>query len=312
MTRAAVATLRGVTKRYGDVVALRDVDLDVVPGQITALLGPNGAGKTTAARLLLGLTVPTTGAVRVHGGDPRDALTRTRTGAMLQVAKVPETLRVREHIALFRSYYPSPMPYDEVVAAAGLQGLDGRLYGKLSGGQQQRVLFALATCGDPDLLVLDEPTVGLDVEARRVLWDRIRQLSADGRAILLTTHYLDEADALAHRVVVLARGAIVADGSPVEVKARVAGRRIRCVTALALDEVAAVRGVASARRLGDLTEIATADAEGVLRELLARDATLSGLEVGGAGLEEAFLALTNDRVPSPVVPSGARNLDVAV
>ncbi|MDQ6829454.1 MAG: ABC transporter ATP-binding protein [Gemmatimonadota bacterium] len=292
----SVARFRDVTKRFDTVTALRDFDLDLEPGRVTALLGPNGAGKTTAVRMLLGLTAPSSGRVTVFGGDPRAASTRTRIGAMLQVAKVPETLRVREHIDLFRSYYPSPMPYAEVVEASGLQGLDGTAFGRLSGGQKQRLLFALALCGNASLIVLDEPTVGLDVEARRVLWDRIRRLSAAGRAVLLTTHYLDEADALAHRIVVIARGEIVADGSPAEVKARVAGRRIRCVTSLALDVVQAIPGVGSVRQAGERTEILAAIAEPVVRELLLGDPALSELEVGGAGLEEAFLSLTREKV----------------
>ena len=152
--------------------------------------------------------------MRVFGGDPRDARTRTRIGAVLQIARVPETLRVREHIHLFSSYYPNPMPIDDVIAAAGLQGLERRKFGELSGGQQKRVLFALAICGNPDLLVLDEPTVGLDVEARRALWKQIRAFIAGGKSVLLTTHYLAEAEALADRVVVIHHGNVVAEGTP--------------------------------------------------------------------------------------------------
>jgi ABC-2 type transport system ATP-binding protein len=287
-----VAALRGVTKRYGAHTALDALDLELAPGRVTALLGPNGAGKTTAVRILLGLAAPDAGEARLFGVDPRKRAARERVGVMLQVGKVPETLRVREHVELFRSYYPAPLPYDDVIVAAGLHGLDARPFGKLSGGEKQRVLFALALCGDPDLLVLDEPTVGLDVEARRAVWAEIRRLREAGRAVLLTTHYLDEADALADRVVVLARGTVVADGSPAAIKARVASRRVRCVTALPLAAVRALPGVQSARALGDATEILCAAAEPVLRELLARDASLSGLEVGGAGLEDAFLAVT--------------------
>jgi ABC-2 type transport system ATP-binding protein len=207
-----------VKKNYGTVEALRGLDLTIGPGELVALLGANGAGKTTAVRALLGLSKPTSGEVRVFGGDPRDAHSRIRIGALLQIARVPETLRVREHIDLFSSYYPNPRPIDEVIEAAGLQGLEKRKFGQLSGGQQKRVLFALALCGNPDLLVLDEPTVGLDVEARRALWKQIRAFIAGGRSVLLTTHYLAEAEALANRVVVIHKGVVMAEGTPQEIK----------------------------------------------------------------------------------------------
>jgi ABC-2 type transport system ATP-binding protein len=212
------AQFTSVRKNYGMVEALRGLDLTIGPGELVALLGANGAGKTTAVRTLLGLAKPTSGEVRVFGGDPREARSRTRIGALLQVARVPETLRVREHIHLFSSYYPNPRPIDEVIEAAGLQGLEKRKFGELSGGQQKRVLFALALCGNPDLLVLDEPTSGLDVEARRSLWKQIRAFISGGRSVLLTTHYLAEAEALAKRVVVIHKGVVMAEGTPQEIK----------------------------------------------------------------------------------------------
>src|SRR5579875_3997352 len=205
-----VAKLQSVTKRYGATVALHEFSLTLQPGEVVALLGPNGAGKTTAVRLLLGLIAPDQGSARVLGRDPRDSDARTRIGAMLQVSRVPEMLRVREHIDLFRSYYPNPLPASEIVRMAQLDGLENRLFGKLSGGQKQRVLFGLALCGNPDLVFLDEPTVGMDIESRRSLWDRIRALSAAGKAVLLTTHYLEEADMLASRIVVIRDGKDVA------------------------------------------------------------------------------------------------------
>jgi ABC-2 type transport system ATP-binding protein len=289
-----VASLEGVHKNYGEVQALRGVNFQVRAGEVVALLGPNGAGKTTAVKLLLGLMPPNAGRVRVFGGDPTNPVNRMRTGAMLQVGRVPETLRVGEHIDLFSAYYQAPMPAERILAAAGLERLCDRKFGELSGGQRQRVLFALAICGDPDLLFLDEPTVGLDVEARRLLWDEIRQLVSRGKTVLLTTHYLQEADALADRVAVIHQGQIIAEGTPAEIKAQTSGKRIRCVTTLGVDCLRQIAGVTEVKQDREAVEIHASEAEPVVRELLTRDAALSGLEVTSAGLEDAFLALTRD------------------
>jgi len=289
-----VASLEGVNKNYGDVRALRGVDFRVRAGELVALLGPNGAGKTTAVKLLLGLMQPNSGKVRVFGGDPTNPENRMRTGAMLQVGRVPETLRVREHIDLFSTYYPKPMPSTEILAAAGLEKLSDRKFGDLSGGQRQRVLFALAISGDPDLLFLDEPTVGLDVEARRLLWDEIRRMVDRGKTVLLTTHYLQEADALADRVAVINQGEIIAQGPPAEIKAKTSGKRIRCITSLSVASLRQIPGVTDVKEDREAVEIHAVEAETVVRELLARDAQLSGLEITSAGLEEAFLALTQE------------------
>lgn len=289
-----VAYLESVNKNYDDVRALCDVNFRVRAGEIVALLGPNGAGKTTAVKLLLGLMQPNSGKVRVFGNDPTNPENRIRTGAMLQVGRVPETLRVREHIDLFSTYYNRPMPREQVLAAAGLEKLSDRKFGELSGGQKQRVLFALAICGDPDMLFLDEPTVGLDVEARRMLWDQIRQLVGRGKTVLLTTHYLQEADALADRVAVINKGAIVAEGTPAEIKAQSGGKRIRCITRLNISALRQIEGVSEVREDREAVELHVTEAEPVLRVLLALDSTLSGLEVTSVGLEEAFLALTQD------------------
>jgi ABC-2 type transport system ATP-binding protein len=287
-----VTELRRAVKRYGAVTALAGIDFAVRPGEVVALLGPNGAGKTTAVQLLLGLARVSAGEARLFGVEPRRLAARLRTGAMLQVSKVPETLKVREHIDLVSSYYSRPLPRREVVAAAGLEGIEDRLFGKLSGGQRQRVLFALALCGDPDLMFLDEPTVGLDVEARRAFWAVIAAKAAQGRSVLLTTHYLEEADALADRIVMIGHGRVIAEGTPAEIKARVVGRKIRCRTSLPLAEVAALAGVRDARRDGELTELLASEAERAVFELLSSDPHLSALEVRGADLEEAFLSLT--------------------
>jgi ABC-2 type transport system ATP-binding protein len=289
-----VASLEGVNKNYGTVRALRGVNFRVRAGEVVAMLGPNGAGKTTAVKLLLGLLQPNSGRARVFGGDPTNPENRMRTGAMLQVGRVPETLRVREHIDLFSTYYRNPMDSAEVSAAAGLEKLSDRKFGDLSGGQKQRVLFALAICGDPDLIFLDEPTVGLDVEARRMLWDEIRRMVSRGKTVLLTTHYLQEADALADRIAVINKGEIIAEGTPAEIKAKTAGNRIRCVTSLSIGTLSKIPGVTEVKEDREAVEIQVVEAEPIIRELLARDARLSGLEVTSAGLEEAFLALTQE------------------
>jgi ABC-2 type transport system ATP-binding protein len=296
--RGIVAELEWASKSFGKVKAVADLDFEVRAGEVVALLGPNGAGKTTTVRLLMGLIRPSAGSARLFGMDPARTAARVRVGAMLQVSKVPETLKVREHIELFSSYYPHPLPMAEVVQAAGLGGLEERLFGKLSGGQRQRVLFALALCGDPDLLFLDEPSAGLDVEGRRSLWERIAARKRSGGAVLLTTHNLEEADFLADRIVLLDRGHVLAEGTPDQIKARVVGRTVRCRTALTSGELDRLPGLRAVRRDGDLVELFAAEPERLVAALLAADPALSGLEVRGAGLEEAFLALTCGLAPA--------------
>jgi ABC-2 type transport system ATP-binding protein len=302
-----VASLGNITKRYSNgVVALDGLSLSLRRGEIVALLGPNGAGKSTAVKLMMGLSTPTAGDVRIFGADPRNAAARIRTGVMLQVGRAPEMLRVREHLAIFRGYYPNPMPYAEIVKAAGLEGIETRMFGQLSGGQKQRVLFGMALAGDPDLIFLDEPTVGLDIEARRGMWAQIRDLAARGKTVLLTTHYLEEADALAHRIVVINKGRVVCEGTPAEVKSMGAGlaspngtspgvngvKIIRCVTTLTSEHLLAMPGVSSLEPHGNLTIIASTQPESTLREMLTLDLQLHSLEVQSPALEDAFLALT--------------------
>lgn len=295
-----IAELRNVTKRYGPVTALADVNIEINRGELLALLGPNGAGKTTAVRLLLGLSRPDQGAVRLFGRDPRERAARVRMGAMLQVGKVPETLRVREHIDLFSSYYPHPLPQNETIRAAGLEGLESRLFSALSGGQRQKVLFALAICGNPDLLVLDEPTAGLDVDSRRGLWRHIRGFISRGGSVLLTTHYLEEADALADRIVVLNQGSIVAAGTSTEIKQRAACRKIRCRTSLTTADIQKLGDAVSVRCDGVYVEIVAANSDQMVPRLFACDPGLSDMEVTGAGLEDAFLSITRNAQPEEV------------
>jgi len=291
---APLARLRGVRHRYGTTLALDGLDLALPAGQVLALLGPNGAGKTTAIGLLLGLQRPGAGTAELFGLPPQDLAARRRVGVMLQAAAVPDTLKVHELLELTRSYYPRPRSVADVVALAGLGGLMARRYGRLSGGQQRRVQFALAVCGRPDLLFLDEPTTGLDIDARQTLWEAIRELRAQGCGVLLTTHYLEEAEALADRVVVVNHGRVVADGTVAQVRARVAQRRIRCASALPVARVRGWPGVQDARHDGERLQIVAEAAEPIVRRLLAEDAGLSDLEVQRAGLSDAFLALTRD------------------
>lgn len=290
------AELLGVTKIYGSgsvsVKAVQGLDLQVRAGELLAILGPNGAGKSTAIGMLTGLTAPSSGHARLFGGDPRDVRARRRLGVMLQASGVPQTLRVRELLTEFRGYYPDPLPLAQLLTAAGLDGLEARMFGELSGGQQRRVQFALALAGNPDLLVVDEPTTGLDVEARRSLWATLRELARSGRGVVLTTHYLEEADALADRIIVIDHGVVIAQGSPVEIKTRVPGRRVRAQTSVSLDVASQWPGVVRASREGPWLELLTGSAEPALRALLAFDPLTTEVTVTEPSLEEAFLTLT--------------------
>ncbi len=297
MTQRYVSQLEGVTKRYGDVLALDDATLRVRPGEVLAVLGPNGAGKTTAVSLMLGLLRPDSGAVSLFGTSPESVAAKVRIGAMLQISGVPPTLTVREHLTSFAAYYPSPLAVDEAIELAGLTEVADRAYGKLSGGQKQRLHFGLAMIGDPDLLFLDEPTTGLDVESRREFWRQVRSFIGGGRTVVLTTHYLEEADALADRIVLLDHGRVLAEGSPAEIKARTSGKVVRAVTQLNPARLAALPGVTHVERIGAASQLLSSKAEATVRALLDADTALSGLEVTGASLEEAFLAITNHRPP---------------
>lgn len=287
-----VVELRGVGKRYGDVQALDAIDLTVDAGDVVAVLGPNGAGKTTAISIMLGLRAPTTGSVSVFGGDPAEPGIRARFGAMLQESGMPATLRVGEVIDLFRAYYPTTLPAATILAAADLAAERGRAVGKLSGGQRRRLEFALALAGDPDLLFLDEPTVGMDIAARHAFWARIRGLAALGKTIVFTTHLLEEADAVASRIVVIDRGRIVAAGTPMAIKSRVAGKHIRVRGPLTPAHIAGLPDARVVGRDGAYLLLATEDAMPVLRALMALGPIVEEVTVEEAGLEAAFLGLT--------------------
>src|SRR6202171_5014717 len=223
----AAAQLVNATKKYGAVEALKGISLDIELGEVVAMLGPNGAGKTTSISLLLGLRKPTSGEALLFGLRPDDLNARSRVGVMLQESGIPTVLKVRELVDLFRSYYPKPMARDRAIAMAGLEEKANAQVKELSGGQKQRLSFALAVCGDPDVLFLDEPTVGMDVEGRRSFIERIAEFIQMGRTVVLTPHYLGGADQLFQRGVVIDRGLVIADASPQEIKSKVAGKRIR-------------------------------------------------------------------------------------
>ncbi|HYJ42014.1 MAG TPA: ATP-binding cassette domain-containing protein [Steroidobacteraceae bacterium] len=289
-----VAQLHGITKKFGAVTALNSIDIEVRRGELLAVLGPNGAGKSTAISLWLGLIEPDAGVVTLLGGEPQDIARRRGLGVMMQDVEMPKELRVRELVDLASSYYSDPFEVDETLRRAGITQFADRPYGKLSGGQKRQAQFAVAICGRPKVLFLDEPTVGLDIQARETMWRSIRALLADGCSIVLTTHYLEEAEALADRVAVVTKGRVIASGSVDDMRSLVARRQISCESSLTADEVRGWPGVVDASRDSSKLQITATDAEGVVRRLLASDATLTRLEVRQAGLNEAFNELTRE------------------
>jgi ABC-type multidrug transport system ATPase subunit/peptidoglycan/LPS O-acetylase OafA/YrhL len=291
---STVARLRGITKRYGAVTALNAIDIEVRRGELLAVLGPNGAGKSTAIALWLGLIEADAGEVTLLGGSPHETDRRRALGVMMQDVELHKELQVRELVALASSYYADPLPVEETLRRAGVASIANRRYGKLSGGQKRLAQFAVAICGQPRLLFLDEPSVGLDVQARTALWDSIRALLASGCSIVLTTHYLEEAEALADRVAVVAKGKVIASGTVGDMRALVSRRQIACESSLSPEQVRAWPGVVEARREQARLLITATDAESVVRQLLATDSGLTRLEVRQAGLNEAFTELTRE------------------
>ena len=287
-----LAHLRNARKSYGKLLALDDMDLQLRSGQVLALLGANGAGKSTAVSVMLGLVQAEQGEASLLGQPPLSMDARRRTGVMLQSTALPDTLKVGELLAMTRGYYAQPLSVADYVAMAGLEGLLDRRYGKLSGGQQRRVQFAMAICGRPQVLFLDEPTTGLDIEARQQMWSAIRERAAAGCAVLLTTHYLEEAEALADHVVVMQAGRTLAEGSVAQIRERVLQRRIRCHTQMDERDIAEWAGVRHVQRDGNVVEIQAEPVEPVVARLLAEDPRLSALEVHRAGLADAFLEIT--------------------
>jgi ABC-2 type transport system ATP-binding protein len=294
---ATLASLSGVKKRFGAVTALDGLDLQVQAGELLSVLGPNGAGKTTAIAILLGLQQADAGEAKLFGRSPHDLAARRGVGVMMQEVQLPDALRVGDLIRQVSAYYPDPLAFDEAVARAGVEKLVQRPYAKLSGGQKRQAQFALAICGRPRLLFLDEPTTGLDVTSRENMWATVRGLVKDGVSIVLTTHYIEEAEALADRVVVMAKGRSIAEGTVKDIRALVVRKRIDCATATESAAIEAWPGVTAVVRNGDHVSITTTDAESVVRRLLAADPDLSDLEVRRAGLSEAFAELTSEAGP---------------
>jgi len=294
MGNANIAELDAVSKRFGNVVALDKFSLEVRPGELLALLGPNGAGKTTAISLLLGLQMPDRGTARLFGMPPQSIEARRGIGVMLQEAALAPELRVFEQVDLVASYYADPLPVAKVLELSGTAPLARRPYGKLSGGQKRQVQFAMALAGRPRLLFLDEPTVGLDLQAREMVWATLRRLIADGCSIVLTTHYLEEAEALADRVAVMAKGKLIVTGTVDEMRALVVRKRITCHTSLAMEVVAGWPDVQTVSNGQHGLLITASNTENVVRRLLAADEDLHGLEVQSAGLAEAFTELTQE------------------
>ncbi|NLF05720.1 MAG: ABC transporter ATP-binding protein [Actinomycetales bacterium] len=296
-SEAAVVDVRDVRRTFGSTVALDGVSLTVEPGQLVGLLGPNGAGKTTLLSLLSGLRRPDSGTVRIFGGDPRDPASRASLGTTPQETGLPEPLRVSEVVDLVSRHFPDPMPAGELLERFGLGDLTRRQTGSLSGGQKRRLAVALALVGRPQLVLLDEPTTGLDVEARHELWTALRSFHSDGATVLVTSHYLEEIEALAERVVVVGQGRILADDSLSRVLATVARRKVL----VRLPDPAAAQALSTALPTvsdpaseGDRFAFLAADADELVRHLVRTDTPFSDLEVRGASLEEAFITLTKE------------------
>lgn len=291
--------LAGVTKSFRDVDAVRGLDLRIEPGEVVALLGPNGAGKTTTVDMLLGLSTPSAGLVELFGGTPRQAVALGRVAAVMQTGGLIKDFTVRETVVFTASLFRPVRPVDEVLARAGILDIADRPVGKASGGQQQRLRFAMALLSDPDLLILDEPTTGMDVQGRRDFWASIRQDADRGRTTIFATHYLEEADAYADRIVLMRRGRIVADGSAAQIKALSVGRTVRATWPdVDPQRLALVHGVEDIEVHGDRVVIHGSDSDAIARFLL-QETTASDLEISSRNLQDAFVALTADEEGVP-------------
>ncbi|WP_240420567.1 ABC transporter ATP-binding protein [Paenibacillus periandrae] len=291
-----VIELQHVTKKFKGKRAVDDISLTIHEGSVVALLGPNGAGKTTTVAMTLGLRKPTSGTIRLLGGDPQDRAVKDRIGAMLQDVHSIDGLKVGETIELFRHYYSKPLPLDRLLKISGLMEEKGKLGTALSGGQKRRLGFALALAGDPSVLFLDEPTVGMDVSSRQLFWETVKAMAGQGRTIILTTHYLDEADAIADRVVVINKGKLVADGTPEEIKASTNSKILSFTAGYGLTEerLRSLPGVIDAEWKGRRVKLYSNDTDQLIAAIVRQELDATDIEIQSVGLEEAFQALVRE------------------
>ncbi|SFT20433.1 ABC transporter ATP-binding protein [Paenibacillus sp. BC26] len=289
----AAIQLTGVSKVYKDKTAVNDLTLSIAEGTVVALLGPNGAGKTTTVSMILGMHKPTKGTVKLLGGDPRDQQVRDRIGAMLQDVSVIDGLKVGESIELFRSYYKKPLPLDYLLKVSNLVEEKNKFATALSGGQQRRLGFALALAGDPDVIFLDEPTVGMDVTSRQLFWDTVKAMAGKGKTIVLTTHYLDEADSVADRIIVINNGKLIADGTPSEIKAETTGRVISFIAgdSVTTESLLALPDVTDVEWSGRKVKLYSSDTDRLIIALVEKRFDMRDIEIQTGGLEDAFQAL---------------------
>ncbi|ANN19549.1 ABC transporter ATP-binding protein [Amycolatopsis orientalis] len=301
ITAGAAVRLSGLRKHYGDIHAVDGLDLTIAPGEVVALLGPNGAGKSTTVDMILGLTVPDTGTVTVFGREPGDAVGDGMIGAMLQGGALVEDLTVAETVGMVAALHRDPMPVREALRRAGVEDLANRRSTRLSGGQKQRVRFAVALVSDPDLLILDEPTAAMDVGTRREFWKSMYEYTESGRTVLFATHYLEEAEEFADRVVLMRSGRIVADGSVAQVRALAGGRTVRAVVPTVAEPViAGLPAVTGVEFRGDRVAISSSDSDITLRALLTQVPEAHDIEISAVGLEGAFLSLTTENTEEAV------------
>ncbi|HLP53440.1 MAG TPA: ABC transporter ATP-binding protein [Fluviicola sp.] len=291
MSKIAIS-LQNVTKQFDKKIAVNNISLEIPKGQIVTVLGPNGAGKSTTISMMLGILKPTNGTVLLNGKNPQNYQNRQYLGAMLQHIGLPDTLKPLELLELWRSYYSNPFPQQQIVEMAGLSEIVNTRFGELSGGQKRRVAFALAICGNPEVLFLDEPSAGLDIQSRNLLWTEIINFASLKKTVVLCTHYLDEADSLSNRIILMNKGEIMADDTPQNIKAKVGKKTIRFKTQSPIYTFEETPGIENVYEELGYTNIETNSPEFVLRSLFNLDLTITDLEVNSVNLEDAFLTLT--------------------